>query len=114
MSADCLFCKIAGGQIPAEILHQDERVVVFKDINPQAPTHLLVIPRQHFSTLNELSDEDESLAGYLILTGKRMAEAQGIADSGFRLIMNCNQEGGQTVFHIHLHILGGKQLTRMG
>lgn len=114
MNDNCLFCKIAGGQIPAEILHQDERVVVFKDINPQAPTHLLVIPRQHVATLNELSGEDESLAGYLILTGKRMAEASGIAESGFRLVMNCNQEGGQTVFHIHLHVLGGKQMARMG
>ena len=113
-SNSCLFCKIAGGEIPADIRYQDERVVVFTDINPQAPTHLLVIPRQHISTLNELDDTEESLAGYMILTARRIAAEYNIAEKGFRLVMNCNGEGGQTVFHVHLHILGGRQMRRMG
>lgn len=105
---DCLFCKIVAQQIPAKIIFEDETVIAFRDINPQAPVHVLVIPKQHLSTLNELQEEHASLAGHMILSAQRLAKTEGIADSGYRLVMNCNNDGGQTVYHIHLHLLGGR------
>jgi len=108
---DCLFCKIASKSIPADIIFEDDRVVAFKDIQPQAPVHILVIPKVHVPTINDLSDA--SLAGYLVLTATSLAAQLGISESGYRLVLNCNEDGGQTVFHIHLHILGGQQLTGM-
>lgn len=114
MSRDCLFCKIAAGDIPADVVYQDDTVLAFRDINPQAPTHVLVIPRKHIATINALEAGDESLIGYMVLTARQIAADNGIDESGYRLVMNCNQEGGQTVYHIHLHILGGRQLTRLG
>ena len=111
MREDCLFCKIVHRHIPATLVYEDERVIVFNDINPQAPVHLLVVPREHIDTINDL--RDANLAGHLILTAKKVSGILGIAQSGYRLIMNCNEDGGQTVFHIHLHLLGGKSLGEL-
>lgn len=111
MAEDCLFCKIASKRIPADVIFEDDKVVAFKDIEPQAPVHILVIPKVHIPTINGLSDA--SLAGHLVLTANSLASQLGISESGYRLVMNCNEDGGQTVFHIHLHILGGHQLTSM-
>jgi len=105
---DCLFCKIAAKQIPAKIIFEDEQVVAFRDINPQAPVHLLVIPKQHVSTVNDVREEYKSLLGHMVLSAQKLAQTEGIAESGYRLTMNCNDDGGQTVFHIHLHLLGGR------
>ncbi len=113
-SDNCLFCKIAAGSIPADIVYQDDKVVAFRDINPQAPIHLLIIPRTHLSTINEASATNQDVLGYLVLVAKQLAADNGVDQSGYRLVMNCNQDGGQTVFHIHLHLLGGRQLTRLG
>jgi histidine triad (HIT) family protein len=107
---DCLFCKIAQQQIPAAIVYEDEDLLAFRDINPQAPTHILLIPRQHFSTLNDLTPTDAGLAGKLILKAQEIAVTEGIAESGYRTIFNCNRDGGQSVYHIHLHLLGGRSL----
>ncbi|MDG2071901.1 MAG: histidine triad nucleotide-binding protein [Pseudomonadales bacterium] len=111
MAENCLFCKIASKRIPADVIFEDDKVVAFKDIEPQAPVHILVIPKVHIPTINGLSDA--SLAGHLVLTATSLASQLGISESGYRLVMNCNEDGGQTVFHIHLHILGGHQLTSM-
>ncbi len=114
MGADCLFCKIVNRQLAADIVFEDDEVVAFNDINPQAPTHLLIIPKKHIATVNDLTDAEIDLPGKLILRAKTIARERGIADTGYRLIMNCNEQGGQTVFHIHLHLLGGRQLTHLG
>lgn len=108
--SDCLFCKINRGEIPADIVYQDDDVTVFRDINPQAPTHVLVIPKQHISTINDLEADDAELVGKMYLTAKKIAEQEGIAEDGYRTTMNCNSAAGQTVFHIHLHLLGGRSL----
>lgn len=105
---DCVFCKIAQGEIPAKIVYQDDQVVAFPDLNPKAPKHFLIIPRRHIATLNDLSDDDTLLAGQLLQVAKRLAGELGIAESGYRVLMNCNEGGGQAVFHIHLHLLGGR------
>lgn len=114
MGADCLFCKIVNRQLAADIVFEDDEVVAFNDINPQAPTHMLIIPKKHIATVNDLTDAEIDLPGKLILRAKTIASERGIADTGYRLIMNCNEQGGQTVFHIHLHLLGGRQLTHLG
>ncbi len=106
----CLFCRIIAGEIPGKFLHQDERMVVLQDINPQAPLHALVIPRKHVATLNELSQEDDGLIGEMLRRAAIVAREHGVADSGYRAVFNCNREAGQTVFHIHLHVLGGRSL----
>lgn len=111
MSEDCLFCKIASGDIPATIIHQDERLIAFKDINPQAPTHFLVIPRTHIATLNELSAEDDTVVGDMVRRASLIARERGHTDNGYRMVLNCNADGGQTVFHIHLHLLAGRPMT---
>lgn len=108
--SECLFCRLAAGEIPASILYQDERVVAFKDINPQAPTHLLVIPRRHIATLNDLSPEDDAIVGEVVRRAAALARESGIADRGYRTVFNCNAEAGQTVFHIHLHLIGGRPM----
>ncbi|HET8709917.1 MAG TPA: histidine triad nucleotide-binding protein [Spongiibacteraceae bacterium] len=105
---DCLFCKIAAKQIPAKIVLEDDHIVAFRDISPQAPSHILIIPRQHISTVNDAQIEHAALIGHMMLSASRLAEAEGIAQSGYRLVMNCNNDGGQTVYHIHLHLLGGR------
>src|SRR5215203_2725008 len=108
---NCLFCKIVAGEIPAAKIFEDERAVVFRDINPQAPTHALVIPRAHVASLNEASEGDESLLGHLLLVAARVARDEGHADGGYRTVINTGAGAGQTVFHVHVHVLGGRQLT---
>ena len=108
---DCLFCKIIDGKIPAAIVYQDERVVAFKDINPQAPTHVLLVPKRHIATLSELSVEDDQLLGEIVRRAAAIAKARGIAAGGFRTVFNTNRDAGQTVFHVHLHLLGGRSMT---
>ena len=109
--ADCLFCRIVKGEIPATIVHQDDRVVAFKDINPQSPTHVLVVPRRHIASLNDLTPDDDGIVGELVRRGAAIAQANGHADRGYRTVFNCNADAGQTVFHIHLHVLGGRTMT---
>jgi len=107
----CLFCRIIAGEIPATFLHQDDRLVVLQDINPQAPLHALVVPRKHVATLNDLSQEDDGLTGEMLRRAAIVAREHGMAESGYRAVLNCNREAGQTVFHIHLHVLGGRSLA---
>ena len=108
---DCLFCKIIAGQINASIVYQDDRIVAFKDINPQAPTHVLVVSRRHIASLNDLTAEDDGIVGEIVRRGAAMAKAAGHADRGYRTVFNCNADAGQTVFHVHLHVLGGRTLA---
>ena len=108
---DCLFCKIAQGEIPATIVFENNELVAFRDIRPQAPTHLLLIPKKHIATINDTKEEDETLLGKMILTAKKLAKDEGLSDPGYRLVFNINSGGGQEVYHIHLHLLGGRQMT---
>jgi histidine triad (HIT) family protein len=107
---DCLFCKIIKGEIPSIKVYEDEKTLCFKDINPEAPVHLLVIPKKHISSLNDLTGSDEEIIGHIFMVIKKIAKEQGIADSGYRVVSNCNEDGGQTVPHVHFHVLGGKKL----
>ena len=109
--SDCLFCKIIAGQIPGAIVYQDDRVVAFKDINPQAPMHVLVVPRRHIASLNDLTPQDDAIVGEMVRRGAALAAREGYADRGYRTVFNTNAEAGQTVFHIHLHVLGGRRFT---
>lgn len=111
MSEDCLFCGIANGDIPAAIVYQDERLLAFKDINPQAPTHLLLIPRAHVATLDDLSADHDDLVGEMVRRASLIARELGHAENGYRTVLNCNADGGQSVFHIHLHLLAGRPMT---
>lgn len=108
---DCLFCKIVEGEIDADVVHRDDDVVGFRDINPQAPHHVLFVPREHIATLNELEEGSAALIGKLTMAAKQYAERNGIAEDGWRVVMNCNEGAGQSVFHIHLHLLGGRQMN---
>ncbi len=108
--SDCLFCHIIAGDIPATIVYEDEFVLAFRDINPQAPVHHLIIPRNHIATINDLAPENAAVIGKMYLAAKHLAAEEGIAESGYRAVMNCGQAAGQTVFHIHLHLLGGRSL----
>lgn len=108
---DCLFCKLVARDIPADIVFEDEDVIAFRDIAPQAPTHILIIPKRHISTLNDLTEEDCALVGRLQFTAQKIAKEVGIAEDGYRVVMNCNEDGGQTVYHIHMHLLGGRSMT---
>ena len=114
MATDCLFCKIVNRELPADIVYEDDELIAFNDISPQAPTHILIIPKIHKATVNDLTETDIDLPGKLVLRATALAGEKGIAESGYRLIMNCNGDGGQTVYHIHLHLLGGRQLTHLG
>jgi histidine triad (HIT) family protein len=107
--SECLFCRIIAGQIPAAIEYQDDRLVAIKDINPQAPMHVLILPRRHIASLNELSAQDDGLVGEMIRRAAALAADHGHAERGYRTIFNCNADAGQTVFHIHLHVLGGRR-----
>jgi histidine triad (HIT) family protein len=109
--ADCLFCKIIGGEIPGTFVYQDERMVALKDINPQAPMHVLVIPRRHIASLNQLKPEDDQLVGEMHRRAAALAREHGYGDRGFRTVFNTNVEAGQTVAHIHLHVLAGRKLA---
>ncbi len=108
--SDCLFCKIIAGEIPSDIVFQDEQITAFRDINPVAPTHILIIPNKHIATINDLSTEDEALVGHLFTTAKALAKDEGIAESGYRLIINVNRDGGQEIYHLHLHLIGGQRM----
>ena len=109
--SDCIFCKIAAGEIPADLVYEDDQVVGFRDLNPQAPTHVLLIPRKHIASINELQPEDEAIIGRLYSAAAKVAAQEGFAESGYRTVINCNDDGGQTVFHVHLHLLGGRRMN---
>ena len=109
--SECLFCKIVARSIPATLVYEDDMVVAFDDINPQAPTHTLVIPRKHVTSIAELQDSDVQLLGRLMLVGNKIAKLKGIADAGYRLVVNTGTHGGQSVFHLHLHVLGGRHMA---
>ncbi len=108
-----VFSKIIRGEVDAEIVYQDDRVTCFRDINPAAPVHILIVPNKEIATVNDLGEEDEALAGYMLLTAKRLAREEGIDGSGYRLIINCNRDGGQVVDHLHMHLLGGRPMGPM-
>jgi len=108
--SDCLFCRIAAGDIPSEIVYQDDEVVAFRDINPQAPQHILIIPRRHIETVLDLTNDDNELIGHMMLTAGRIARDLGLSERGYRLVFNCKRDGGQDVYHIHLHLLGGRRM----
>lgn len=108
--SDCIFCKIAEKNIPSKIVYEDDKTVAFDDVNPQAPTHVLVIPRKHVASIAELNEADAGLLAHLMLTGNKIARQKGIAEGGYRLVVNTGKNGGQTVFHLHLHVLGGRPM----
>jgi len=108
--ADCLFCKIIEHTIPASIVYEDDRVLAFNDINPQAPTHVLVIPKRHIPSLNDIGTEDDQIVGELVRRAAAIAKDRGLSTGGFRTVFNTNREAGQTVFHVHLHLLGGRAM----
>jgi len=105
---DCLFCKMVSGVIKPDVVYEDDRVLAFRDINPQAPVHILIIPKRHIATLNEL--DDSALAGQLFQTAIKLAKQENISENGYRTVFNCNKQGGQEVYHLHLHLLGGRQM----
>ena len=107
--AECLFCRIAAGEIPAKIVFRDEKAVAFEDINPQAPVHVIIIPKKHIPTLLDLTDEDQSIMGYLYVVANHIAADKSLTESGFRLVANCKESAGQEVFHVHIHMLGGRE-----
>ncbi len=107
----CIFDRIVAGEIPAKIVYRDETVLAFRDINPQAPVHLLIIPRKHYPGLNEMTEAHEALLGHMVLTASKLAAQEGIAKRGYRVAINCGAEGGQVVPHLHLHLLGGRRLS---
>src|SRR4051812_47058405 len=109
--ADCLFCKIIAGEIPAKLVYEDTDLIAFSDINPQAPLHALFVPRRHIATLNDLTPADDALVGSMFRAAGSLAQQHGYADRGYRTVFNCNREAGQSVFHIHLHLLAGRGLT---
>ena len=108
---DCLFCKIVAGEIPARLVHEDADLIAFADINPQAPLHALIVPRRHIATLNDLTPADDALVGSMFRAAAALARQHGYADRGYRAVFNCNSEAGQTVFHLHLHVLAGRGLA---
>ena len=110
MSDGCIFCRIARGEMKSEVVAEDEETLAFRDVNPQAPTHVLVIPREHVGNLTDLGPERAELAGRLVLKGVEVARAEGLAERGFRLVLNSGPEAGQSVFHVHLHVLGGRKM----
>lgn len=108
---ECLFCKIIAGEIPSSKVYEDDDVYAFHDISPQAPTHFLVIPKEHISSLNELDDHHEALMGKMVMAARKIAKELGIDENGYRVVTNCGNDGGQTVGHIHFHVLGGRNLN---
>lgn len=107
---DCLFCKMLNKEIPADVVYEDDDVLAFNDINPQAPVHVLIIPRIHVATLNDLQAKHAEVVGKLFLAAKEVAKQKGLSEGGYRTVINCNEDAGQSVFHIHLHLLGGRQM----
>lgn len=110
---DCLFCKIVKGEIPSTKVYEDELVYAFRDIAPAAPTHILIIPKEHICCANKLEDTHKELLGHIILTAKKIAEAEGVAESGYRILNNCGEDAGQTVFHLHFHLLAGDKFENL-
>ncbi|MDP8237538.1 MAG: histidine triad nucleotide-binding protein [Candidatus Hatepunaea meridiana] len=108
---DCIFCKIVAGEIPSDIVYQDDEIIAFKDINPQAPHHILIIPCRHIETILDLTTDDTALIGKMILNANNIARKLGLSKNGYRLVFNCKHDGGQDVYHIHLHLLGGRKMT---
>lgn len=108
-----IFSKIISGEAPADIVYKDDRITCFRDINPAAPVHILIVPNKGIPTVNDLEEEDAGLVGHMLLAAKKLAKDEGIAESGYRLIINCNEEGGQVVFHLHMHLLGGRPMGPM-
>ncbi|CAN5231942.1 histidine triad nucleotide-binding protein [soil metagenome] len=108
---DCIFCNIVNKKIPAKLIFEGDNIIAFDDITPQAPIHKLIIPTKHITTLNDLTNEDSSMVGNMVQVAKQLANELGIAETGYRLVFNCNRDGGQAVFHLHLHLLGGRVLT---
>ncbi|TET57934.1 MAG: histidine triad nucleotide-binding protein [Dehalococcoidia bacterium] len=111
MPEECIFCRIAAGEVPSDIVYQDEDFVAFRDIFPQAPTHVLIIPKTHITSAARLMEGQQELAGRLIMIARKLAEKEGIAERGYRLVINCGSQGGQQVPHLHLHLIGGRQLS---
>jgi len=111
MAEECLFCRIVAGELPSDIVYQDEDFLAFRDIEPQAPKHVLIVPKTHITSLAQLAEEQQWLVGRLIVLAKNLAEKEGIAKSGYRLVINCGPEGGQLVPHLHLHLIGGRRLN---
>jgi histidine triad (HIT) family protein len=110
MNDTCLFCKIINGELQATIVHRDDQVTAFRDLNPAGPTHILIVPNRHIDSLNEMRPEDKPLVGHMIFTAKQLAMQEDIAEGGYRLILNTGPDGGQTVFHMHLHLIGGQRM----
>ncbi len=108
---DCIFCQIVAGKIPSEILYQDDKVIAFRDVNPQAPVHLLIIPRKHIPSLTHLTEVESPLMGHIVSIASHLARREGVSEKGYRLVINCGKEGGQAVPHLHLHLLGGRRLS---
>ena len=113
MEEDTLFSKIVKGELPADIVFQDDRVTAFRDIHPQAPTHILIVPNKIIPTVNDVSEEDEATLGHMFIVARDLAASEGIAEEGYRLLVNCGQHANQEVFHLHMHVLGGRPLGRM-
>ena len=108
---DCIFCKIIAGQIPSDVIYTDDKVVAFRDINPMAPVHLLIIPREHILSLNDVTEQQTTLVGHMVQVAKQLAKQHGIATKGYRVVINTGSQGGQVVQHLHMHLLGGRELT---
>ncbi len=111
---DCIFCRIISGEIQSDILYQDEQAVAFRDVNPKAPVHLLVVPRKHIESVAALTEDEASISGHLVAVANRLAREAGISEKGYRLVVNCGPDGGQLVPHLHLHLLGGRQMGMLG
>jgi histidine triad (HIT) family protein len=109
--SDCIFCKIISGDIPAKVVFEDDRVLAFEDIHPQAPTHILLIPKAHYASLNQVPEDQTDLIGHMLMTARRIAGERGIGEEGFRIVLNTGPNSGQDVFHIHFHLLGGRRMT---
>lgn len=107
---NCIFCKIVNKEIPSQIVYEDELVLAFEDIAPQAPIHILIIPKKHYSTLLEIDNDEKELIGHIFVVAKKIAKQKGVDEKGFRIVINCNSDGGQTVFHIHFHLLAGRKM----
>lgn len=110
---DCIFCQIIAGEIPSDFTYRDDKVVAFKDIHPEAPVHLLIVPREHITTLNDITESQVLLVGHMVAVARQLAKQQGISEKGYRVVINCGLEGGQILQHLHLHLLGGRQLSGM-
>ncbi len=113
MTENCIFCQIVAGSITADILYTDEQVTAFRDQHPAEPVHILIVPNRHITSLNRINEEDEALMGHLIITARRLAEQQKVSQSGYRVVINTGADAGQSVFHIHVHLMGGRPLSRL-